>query len=105
MMKWRIAKKKMLFLRKLMLKDDSTICKRAIIIESLLGVKGLGHKCKKLSTLVGLPDIRYNKVNKRDIIKAIKKQAELQSRMKWKPAGRSETELMESPNTTPTCHI
>ena len=73
MMKWRIAKRKMLFLRKLMLKDDSSICKRAIINESLLGVKGLGHECKELSTLVGLPDIRYNKVNKNDIIKAIEK--------------------------------
>ena len=43
LIKWRVAKKKLLFMRKLMLKKDSTICKRAIMNETLLGVKGLGY--------------------------------------------------------------
>ena len=42
MMKWRIVTKKLLFMRKLMLKDKSSICRRAVMDETLLGVKGLG---------------------------------------------------------------
>ena len=69
--KWRIAKQKLLFLRKLLYKEDSNICKRAIMNETLLGAEGLGHKCKVLSAAIGLPDLRYNQVSKGDIKKAI----------------------------------
>ena len=69
----RLAKKTLLFMRKLMLKEESTICKRAIMNETLLGVKGLGHECKEISRLVGLPDLRFNKVSKGDIKRAIDK--------------------------------
>ena len=71
LMKWRIAKQKLLFLRKLMDKEDSNICKRAIVNETLLGAEGLGHECKVLTATIGLPDVRYNQVSKGDIKKAI----------------------------------
>ena len=71
MMKWRIEKQKLLFLGKLMFKEDSNICKRAIMNETLLGAEGLGHECKVLSATIGLPDLRYNQVSKEDIKKAI----------------------------------
>ena len=49
MMKWRIVKQKLLFLRKLMYKEDNNICKRATMnAYSLLGAEGLGHECKML---------------------------------------------------------
>ena len=61
--------------KKLMLKKDSTICKRAIMNDTLLGVKGLGigYECKEISKLVGLPNLGFNKVSKGDIKRAINK--------------------------------
>jgi hypothetical protein len=49
LMKWRIARQKLFFLNKLMLKHESNICKRAVINETLLGIEGLGHECKVLT--------------------------------------------------------
>ena len=73
LIKWRIATKKMMFLRKLMLKDKSNICRRAVMDETLLGVKGLGYECAEISSIVGLPDLRFNKVSKGEIKRAIDK--------------------------------
>ena len=71
LMKWRIAKQKLLFLRKLMEKEDSNICKRAVMNEIILGAKGLGHECKVLATTIGLPDVVHNQVSKVEIKNAI----------------------------------
>ena len=54
-----------------MYKKGSNLCKRAIKNETLLGVDGLRHKCKRLSAYLGLPDVRYTQVSKGDIKKAI----------------------------------
>ena len=94
LVKWRVAKKKLLFMRKLMLKEDSTICKRAIMNETLLGVKGLGHECKEISRLVGLPDLRFNKVSKGDIKRAIDKHS--------RAVMKEEVEASRKLATTPT---
>ena len=69
--KWRIAERKLLFLRKLMKKDDTNICRRAIANEAILGVKGLGHECKVLAKEMGIPDVRFNMVSKGDIKRAV----------------------------------
>ena len=73
MMKWRIAKRKLLFLRKMMFKENSNLCKRAIVNKTLLGAEGLGHECKLLTNTLGLPDLRDNfaTTSKGDIRKAI----------------------------------
>jgi hypothetical protein len=71
LMKWRIAKQKLLFLRKLMEKEDSNICKRAVMNEIILGAKGLGHECKVLTTTIGLPNVVHTQVSKGDIKNAI----------------------------------
>ena len=73
MMRWRIAKQKLLFVRKLMLKKDSNICKRAVMNETILGAEGLGFECKKISEEIGLPDLRYYQVRKGDIKSAVAK--------------------------------
>ena len=41
LMKWRIAEKKLLFFRKIMLKEDSNITRRALMNEMFMGLKGL----------------------------------------------------------------
>ena len=69
--KWRIAERKLLFLRKLMKKDDTNICRRAIANEAILGVKGLGHECKVLAKEMGIPDVRFNMVSKGDIKRVV----------------------------------
>ena len=55
MMKWRIAKRKLLFLKKVMAKENSNLCKRSIVNETILGTEGLGHECKVLANTIGLP--------------------------------------------------
>ena len=73
LMKWRIAKQKLFFLRKLMLKHERNICRRAVINETLLGIEGLGHECKVLTDTLGLPNVMHNQVSKGDITNAILK--------------------------------
>ena len=57
MMKWRIAKRKLQFLKKIMAKEDSNLCKRSILNETILGIEGWGHECKALAKTLGLPDL------------------------------------------------
>ena len=42
-----------------MLKEEDYICRKAVMNETILGAKGLGHECKKLAESVGLNDVRY----------------------------------------------
>ena len=57
-----------------MFKDNSNLCKRAVINETLLGSEGLGHECKVLTDTLGLTDLRDNYANtsRGEIRKAIK---------------------------------
>ena len=82
MMKWRIAKRKLLFLKKTMKKEDSNLCKRAIMNEVILNIKGLGHECKALSTTLGLPDLRdkFDTITRGNIERAIREQGEISTR-------------------------
>ena len=56
-MKWRIAEKKLLFFRKIMLKEDSNITRRALMN---MGLKGLSYECRELTEMMGIPDIMNN---------------------------------------------
>ena len=75
MMKWRIAKRKLQFLKKIMAKEDSNLYKRSLLNETILGTEGLGHECKALAKTLGLPDLRdkYATTCRGDINRAIKK--------------------------------
>ena len=48
-MKWRIANKKLQFLRNIMLKDNSNIAKGAVMEEDMHKIKGLAYECRKIS--------------------------------------------------------
>ena len=67
LMKCRIVEKKLLFLRKTMERDESNITRRVL----LMGLEGLGHECKQVTDMLGLPNIMFNLVSKGEIKNAI----------------------------------
>ena len=70
-MKWRIAKKKLLFANKILRMDPNNICKQVLISETLSNIKGLGYECKLLCNELGLPNIFLNNFKKFEITNAI----------------------------------
>jgi hypothetical protein len=80
LMKWRIAKQKLCFLSKLMLKHNRNICRRAVINETLLGIEGLGHECKVLTDTLGLPNEIHTRVSKGDNTNAILKHSSAETK-------------------------
>ena len=71
-MKWRIASKKLQFMRKIMLKDHKNIAKDSLLQEFLLNIKGLAYECNKIAQEIGLEDLMFNSYSKKDIKEAIK---------------------------------
>ena len=71
LMKWRIAEKKLLFVRKLMMKEESNIARKALLNETFMGLKGLAHECRELTEMMGIPDILTNFVSIGEIKQAI----------------------------------
>jgi len=45
-----------------MLKEESNITRKALLNETFMGLKGLRHKCKELTKMMGIPDIMINLV-------------------------------------------
>ena len=74
MMKWRIARQKLLFLRKIRNKENSNLCKRAILNEAIMDAEGLGHECKGLANTLGLHDLRdsFETTSMEDIKRAVR---------------------------------
>ena len=56
-MKWRIAEKKLLFLRKIMMREESNITMRSLMNETFMELKGLSYECRQITEMMGLPDI------------------------------------------------
>ena len=70
-MKWRIAKKKILFIRKMAMRDCDNICRRALMHEFIQGIQGLGSEGEVLAREAGLLDQRFHQDPKATINKAI----------------------------------
>ena len=49
MKKWRIAEQKLLFLRKIMLQEESNIPMKALLNETFMG---LSHECRELTEMM-----------------------------------------------------
>ena len=49
MVKWRIAKIKLMFMRKMRLTKNNNICKRDLMNEIITGTNGLSKECKDLA--------------------------------------------------------
>ena len=72
-MKWRIAERKMQFVRKtIWTKPVTNIARKALVQEVLSKVKGLAHECRKFSWDLGLPNIMCINKTKNEIKEAIK---------------------------------
>ena len=54
LMKWRIAEKKLLFIRKIMMKENSNIARKALLNETFMGLKGLAHECREMTEIMGI---------------------------------------------------
>ena len=70
-MKWRIAYKKLVFLQKILGKDPSNICKKAILEEVSNGIHGLAYECTQICRELELPDIMGTFANKNRIKSSI----------------------------------
>ena len=70
-MKWRIASKKLQFLRKISLKDNKNIAKSILLQEVIQGISGLASECQKISTEIGLENLMLYQYSKKDIKEAI----------------------------------
>ena len=78
-MKWRIAGKKLQYMRKIQLKEDDNITKRALQQEVETGTNGLAHECMVLANELGLQNVMHGNTSKqlikRTIAKKIKEEA------------------------------
>jgi len=54
-----------------MLKEESNITRKALLNETFMGLKGLRHKCKELTKMMGIPDIMINLVSIGEIKQAV----------------------------------
>ena len=72
MVKWRIAKIKQMFVRKMRLANGDNICKRALTNEIIIGTNGLSKECKDLADEIGLRSVRFCDMSKGEIKRAIK---------------------------------
>ena len=73
-MKWRIASKKLQFVRKIMLKDNSNITKNVLINEMIENIQGLAHECMSFTHSMGMENIMLYQYSKKDIKEAIKEE-------------------------------
>ena len=69
--KWRIAEMKLHFFRKIMLKEESNITRKALMNETSMGLKKLSHACKQLTEMMRIPDIMANLVKIGEIKQAV----------------------------------
>ena len=77
MVKWRIAKIKLMFMRKMRLSGNDNICKRALMNEIITGTNGLSKECKDLAREIGIKDVRFWEVTKGEIKRAAKSREEV----------------------------
>ena len=72
-MKWRIAGKKLQYMRKVQLKGDDSITKKALEQEVKTGTKGLAHECMELSKELGIQNVMNGNTSKTLIKRTIAK--------------------------------
>ena len=70
-MNWRVAYKKLVFVQKIMCKDENNIAKKVIQEEISTGIKGLAHECRQICLDLGLSDITNTFLTKSKLKSAI----------------------------------
>ena len=71
-MKWRIAYRKLNFLRKIMAKPSENITKNIILEEVRNNINGLASECRKLCKTLNLPSLITKEVTKAELKNAVK---------------------------------
>ena len=97
MIKWRIAKNKLMFIRKMMKADYDNICKRAILNEIIIGTKGLASECKDLAEELGIRDVRSCEVTKNEINRAIRTHSTNTRREETKASNKVSDRVSDDP--------
>ena len=69
-MKWRIASKKLQFVRKIMLKENNNITKNVLVNEMIENSQGLAHECLAFTNSMGMENIMLYQYSKKDIKEA-----------------------------------
>ena len=90
-----------------MAKENSNLCKRSLLTETILGIEGLGHECKALTKTLGLPNLRdkYATTCRADINRAIWKHSERRIKKEVKPVGKWGTGQKLTPGNEGTSNI
>ena len=96
-MKWRIASKKMQFLRKIMQKDPNNIAKRAVMEEVVNKVKGLAFECREIARELGLEDPMIYSHSKKDIKEAIREKIMNEFEEEMKKSTKVKDRLTDNP--------
>ena len=110
-MKWRIAGKKLQYMRKVQLKEDDNITKMALQQEVKTGTKGLAYECMELSNELGLQNVLNGNTSKtlikRTTAKKIKEEAwkamedskKVRDRLTFNPEDNSYIKCLSLPQT------
>ena len=56
-----------MFMRKMRLTKNDSICKRAMMNEIITGTSGLSKECKDLAKEIGIQDVRFSPVTKGEL--------------------------------------
>ena len=98
LMKWRIAERKLNFVSKIMLRENSNIAKSVLCSEVLLkDVKGLAHECMSLSEDLGIPNVVYNRVSKSTIKQATESKDKEEKRFEMENSRKVGDRLTDNP--------
>ena len=97
-MKWRIAERKLNFVNKIMMREDSNITKSVLMSEVLFNdVKGLAHECMSLSEDLGIPNVVYNRVSKSTIKQATEAKDKEEKRLDMENSRKVGDRLTDNP--------
>ena len=98
LMKWRIAERKLNFVNKIMMREDSNITKSVLMSEVLFNdVKGLAHECMSLSEDLGIPNVVYNRVSKSTIKQATEAKDKEEKRLDMENSRKVGDRLTDNP--------
>ena len=95
-MKWRIAEKKLQFLRKIMEKEYKCIAKQVIYQEVINNINGLAAECRAMCIEIGLPNLVYSTVTKMEIKSSIKQMIEKEFRDAMEASSKVRDRLSEN---------
>ena len=96
-MKWRVASKKLQFIRKISLKDHNNIAKGVLMEEVLQGINGLATECGQIAREIGLENLMIYQYSKKDIKEAVKTAMKKEFLQEMQSSAKVSDRLSEDP--------